>query len=364
MELNERKRLILKSIIDAYIDSGEPIGSKFLSSHINIPLSPATIRNEMSELEDLGYLDKPHTSAGRIPSSSAYRLYVNQLMESYRLTIDEINTINNIMQFKLSELDKIISRANKIMSDVTHCVALSLTESPARDTVSRFDAVSINTSGFLLVIITSGGDIKSEHVNTPYNISGKSLEEIKNALNKNLTGILLEDISISTIIKLEQDLGMFAPLANPLVHIIYNSFNKDSEKTVNIDGLANLLSYPEFSDIDKLRSIINVFDHHRDYIKDLLTCSAKKDNFPIPAPIDAGSGLKIYIGDDENSSVLSDTSLVFCTIPVGNTDAVIGILGPKRMDYKKAVSTLKKFTENIENAMNQIHKLPEGENND
>jgi heat-inducible transcriptional repressor len=356
MALNDRKKQILKSIVDAYIDSGEPVGSKYLTSYGNISLSPATIRNEMSELEEMGYLDKPHTSAGRVPSSTAYRLYVDELMENYRLTMEELDVINELAHCKVSELDKIINRAGKVMSDLTHCVTLSFTKDGISNghSFSRFDTVYVDNSSFLLVMIPEGrGKVRSEHIRTEYFLTEDSLSLIKNILNENLAFLSIEQVTMPVIMKMEASAGRLAPLISYIIRTVFSQ-PADADGNVKVEGLSNLLAYPEFSNVEKLRSIMDVFDKKGGYIKQLLT--GPDTTYDINGtvsglvPLETSSGVKIYIGDEEGSSALSDTSLILCTVPVGNTESVIGILGPKRMDYKKAVSALRQFAESIEKA--------------
>lgn len=359
MQLNDRKKQILKSVVDAYIASGEPVGSKFLTSYSNISLSPATIRNEMSELEEMGYLDKPHTSAGRVPSSNAYRLYVDELMGSYRLTMEELGVINELMHYKMSELDKIITQAGKVMSDLTHCVTVSYTKEKRQDTVSRFDAVYIDEKSFLLVVISHSGKVKSEHMKAECYITPAALSDFKELLNEYLTEISLEEITMPLIMKIESFAGLLAPLVNPVIRAAFSCDRADDSGSVKINGISNLLEYPEFSDVEKLRKIMNVFDKKDGYIKELLTSPDSPTDVSDGTqlvPFETESGVKVYIGDENSSSELSGTSLIFCTVPTGNTESVIGILGPKRMDYKKAVSALKQFSQTIGKAMEENNK--------
>lgn len=354
MVLNDRKKQILKSIVDAYIDSGEPVGSKYLTTYGNISLSPATIRNEMSELEEMGYLDKPHTSAGRVPSSSAYRLYVDELMENYRLTIDELNVINELMRYKASELDKIITQAGKVISDLTHCVTLSFTQEHGGSVIARFDAVYIDENGFLLVMISGRSSVHSEHIKTECRLTPEGVALLKDVLNESLAGVPMEQVTMPLMMKMEERAGHLAPLIHPIVRAVFNCTHAEADEGIHVNGLSNLLAYPEFSDVEKLRSIIDVFDKQKEDIRRLLTDSppdVKADETaPNPhevIPFKDSSGMKVYIGGENDGSALADTSLVFCTVPVGSTESVIGILGPKRMDYKKVVSTLRQFAESI-----------------
>lgn len=377
MALSDRKKQILKSVIDAYIDSGEPVGSKYLTAYGNISLSPATIRNEMSELEEMGYLDKPHTSAGRIPSSSAYRLYVDELMENYRLTMEELSVINELAHFKASELDRIITQAGKVMSDLTHCVTLSFTKEHGGDVISRFDTVYVDESSFLLVMISGEKSVRSEHIRTDCFITEQAVVLLKDILNENLAGVTIEQVTMPLIMKMEAAAGHLAPIINPIIRVAFSCSDPSvgGDGTIKINGLSNLLEYPEFSDLGKLRSIIDVFDKRKEYIKDLLTAPAQREpeggassengagNGEL-VPMQTDSGMKIYIGDDAGGSALSDTSLVFCTVPTGSTESVIGILGPKRMDYRKVVSTLRQFTESIGKALEQNDPKSGAENDD
>ncbi len=368
MELNERKKKILKSVIDAYIASGEPVGSKYLTSYGNISLSPATIRNEMSELEEMGYLDKPHTSAGRVPSGNAYRLYVDELMESYRLTMEELNVINELVRYKTSELDKIISKASKIMSDMTHYVTLSFTKDTENDDtelITRFDAVPVDSSSFLLVMILSSGKVRSEHIKTDCFLTGDSTELLKTVLNENLAGLTPDKVTVPLIMKTERQAGRLAPLINPIIRVAFRCAEKDADGTVHIDGLSNLLDYPELSEPSRLRSLMDVFDKKAGELKNLLSePQDEKSAVPGLVPLRAGDGMRVYIGDDEGSTALSDTSLVLCSFPVGGSEAVIGVLGPKRMDYRKVVSTLRRFTETIEENLDKPERTSEtGEKN-
>lgn len=363
MELNDRKKKILKSVIDAYIASGEPVGSKYLTSYGNIALSPATIRNEMSELEEMGYLDKPHTSAGRVPSGNAYRLYVDELMESYRLTMEELNVINELVRFKTNELDKIISKASKVMSDMTHYVTLSFTKENApepSEIITRFDAVPVDSGSFLLVMILSSGKVRSEHIKTDCFLTEDSSEVLKTVLNENLAGLSPDRVTVPLIMKMEQRAGRLAPLIGPIIRAAFQYAEKEGDGAVHIDGLSNLLNYPELSEPNRLRSLMDVFDKKADELKTLLS-DPKEENGSVAGlvPLRGSDGMRVYIGDDDGGTALSDTGLVLCSFPIGGSEAVIGVLGPKRMDYRKVVSTLRKFTQTIEENLDKNSALSE-----
>ncbi|MBP3579998.1 MAG: heat-inducible transcription repressor HrcA, partial [Clostridia bacterium] len=212
MDLNERKMQILKSIVDEYISKGEPVGSKHLVEYGKMSLSPATIRNEMSELEEMGYLDKPHTSAGRIPSNAAYRIYVEQLMENYRLNVEELNLLNELTRFKMDETDKLVEKAAKVISEITNCAAMALMTGSKKHVVKRFDTLLIDEKSFVLVMVMPDDTIKTQHLRTQLIIDEQAVKCIKDALNSHLSLISLDDVSLPLMIKLEKDFGRYSPL--------------------------------------------------------------------------------------------------------------------------------------------------------
>ena len=319
---------ILKSIIDEYIESGEPVGSKHLVESGNMSLSPATIRNEMSELEEMGYLDKPHTSAGRIPSNAAYRIYIEKLMESYRLNVEELNLLGELTRFKMDEMEKMVARATKVISEITNCATLSLMTSNNRHVVSRFDALLVDERSLVLVMVMPDNSVKSRHLITDISLDMGAVDKIKASLNRHLCGVCLDDLSLPVLLELENDFGTLSSLVTPLVRCAYEAVSGKKEQKVKVDGLTNLLSYPEFTDVGKVKNILEFIENDEGKMKEVLSA-------------DDGKSLKVYIGDENRDEALSDTSVVYCNIPIGDgQNAVIGIIGPKRMDYKKVMSAL------------------------
>lgn len=342
MDLNERKMQILKSIVDEYISKGEPIGSKHLVEYGNISLSPATIRNEMSELEEMGYLDKPHTSAGRIPSNAAYRIYVEQLMESYRLNVEELNLLNELTRFKMDETEKLVEKATRIISEITNCATMSLMTGNKKHVVKRFDALLIDERSFVLVMVMPDDSIKTEHLRTPLAIDKEAVECIKSSLNNHLCGISLDAVSLPVILKLEKDFGIYASLVTNVVRTAYEAVCETKDETVKIDGITNLLSYPEFTDVNKVKNILSLVEKEQNKIKEFLEPDSAENT-------SSEKSLKVYIGEENRVEELSDTSTVFCSLPIGNgQNAVLAILGPKRMDYKKVISALHQLADTID----------------
>ena len=338
MDLNERKMQILKSIVDEYIERGEPVGSKHLVEYGKIALSPATIRNEMSELEEMGYLDKPHTSAGRIPSNAAYRIYIDRLMESYRLNVEELNLLNELTRYKMDEMDKLVSKATKVISEITNCATLALMTSDKKHVVKRFDAMLIDEHSMILVMVLPDDSVKTEHIKTEECLDKNAVDRIKMSLNRHLQNVSLDDVALPVILELERDFGYLSPLVTSVVRCAYDSVCNKREENVKVDGITNLLSYPEFMDVGKVKNILTLIENQSGKIKEVLE----------PAG-DDGKNLRVYIGEENKVEELSDTGVVYCTLPVGNgQNVVLGILGPKRMDYKKVISALHTLADNLD----------------
>lgn len=365
MNLSDRKKQILKSIIDAYIDSGEPVGSKNLAAYGNISLSPATIRNEMSELESLGYLDKPHTSAGRVPSAQGYKFYVDQLNEDYRLGVEELELLGELTRFKTAQIESIIDRANKIMSGVTKYAAVSLAKKEGSGTVKRFDAVYIGEHSFLLVMILEDGGAKTAQLSSEFTLTENDVHKIKELLNTSLCGVVLDKIPLDRMMALEDSFGKHRGLVGKILRAAYSVTRGDGASDVRIDGLTNLLSYPEFSSVEKARSIVELAESRKGDIRKLLEFSGSEEEKGLVPVVSDENGMKIFFGEESGDGALADTSLVYCSFPVGNTNAVIGILGPKRMDYKKVVASLKflakSMGESAESLLPEVSKRTDGD---
>lgn len=348
MELNERKKLILRAVVDSYIERFEPVGSKYLTEHLNIDLSPATIRSVMSELEQMGLLESPHTSAGRVPSSLGYRIYVDNLMESYRLTSSEINEIESTLSEKISHLDKLIEQAGKIMSSLTSLMSFSMKPKIVAVTILKFENIYFDSNNFILIIITSLNIIKTTSVHTEIEIDADTLSLLTFILNDNLIGIDIEQIPLLLIIKMEDMMGKYKSLVTPVLKVILEMVTDVSSSDIFFDGATNLLRYPEYHDIEKLKDAFDLMEK-KDAILNILS-DAKPDK------------INIYIGEENKITTKGDTSLVFKTFSTGNRImGAIGVIGPKRMEYSKVIANLEYFSENIKNLLNKEFFNPDGE---
>lgn len=333
-ELSERKKAILKAIIDTHINLGEPVGSKYLTQYKQIAFSSATIRNEMAELEDMGYLEQLHTSSGRIPSELGYRFYVDQLMQQYRVTQAEIGELNKLYALKAAELDRILDRATKLMSMLTNYTGVALKHTPAKQTVARFDTMYISPRSFVLVMLTSSGSVKTRQIRLGFDVSRDSLERLTVVLNDFMSGLDLDGITLPVILDMQRRVPDGERLINPIIQTVYETIGAADEGELMFDGVNNLLNYPEYSDINSVRNMLGLFDK-QDTLREVLSESEPDRT-------------NIYIGSENAVEVMNNSSLIFRTVK--SRDKVIGaigVIGPRRMDYSKVVTLVDYMSDSI-----------------
>ena len=334
--LTPRKMQILKAIVDAHIEGGEPVGSKYLANDVNIPCSPATIRNEMASLEQMGYLVQPHTSAGRVPSELAYRLYVDALIGQYSQTKYEIDEINERLRYKLTEMDKILSEASRLAASFTDYTGIAFKSSAGKARVHHFNGVYLGPRDFLLVMSFEGDVTKSKTVHTHFTITEDNVRRFTEALNIYLVNLTQDEISMPIIVKIEAIMGSASELVHPAMKVICEAMNELDSADIRLDGITKLLQYPEYSDVAKLRSLLGVLEE-KDKLMDVIAANTTADG-----------GIHVYIGTENDSDVMKDTTLIFKNISIGNSQFAVGVIGPKRMNYSKVIDMINRLANGID----------------
>ncbi len=335
-QLSPRKMRILKAVVDAHISNGEPVGSKYLSQDVGISCSPATIRNEMAELEALGYLEQPHTSAGRVPSELGYRFYVDSLVRQYSDTRDEIDEINERLRYKLTEMDEILAEASKLAASFTDYTGIAFKAGAGKLRISRYESVYLSPRDFLLVMVFSGEIVKSKSVHLSFSIERADLVRFTEALNIYLVNLTADAISMPVIVKLEAIMGAAGAMVHPAVKLIYETMNELDTADVKLDGVNKLLRYSEYSDVSKLQSLIGMLEE-KDKLLDVISAHEASDD-----------GINVYIGKENESDIMSNTSLVFKNVYIGGKKFAIGVIGPKRMNYSKVIGMLNQLANGID----------------
>ena len=343
--LSERKKKILEAIIKQYVESGEPVGSKLLADMPEIKASSATIRNEMAELTEMGYLQQPHTSAGRIPSEQGYRYYVDSLMASYNSTTEEIGTLNELLKARTEQLDRIIDDAGKLASALTNYPAISVKSNKRRQVVKRFSVMQNDACNFLLIMLLSRDTVRTKNITTKVYLDEAALMRLQKVLNTHLANLDLDTLTFAQMMSMEKELGEYGFLASPVVKSIYEALAEDTESDVKIEGVDRLLAYPEFSDVGQLKSLLGLFEQKEEIVS-LVEESDK-------------SGVNVLIGSENTVDTMNGSTLIFKTIRVDGVDiGAIGIIGPCRMDYEKVISTIDSLTKTITQMMRSNNTLP------
>ena len=326
--LTPRKRQILRAIVDAHISHGEPVGSKYLASEALITCSPATIRNEMAELEEMGYLVQPHTSAGRIPSEQGYRYYVDSLVKQYSETKSEIEAINERLRYKLTEMDEILEEASRLAASFTDYTGIAFKQGIGKARITRFDSVYISPRDFLLVMMFPGDTVEAKPVHLKYPISEVDLRRFTEAANVYLVNTPSDGLSMPLIARLEALMGSAGTMVHPAIKVIYETMSELDGADLRFDGINKLLDYPEYSDTGRLKGLLGVLEE-KEKLFDVISRSSTD-----------ADGINVVIGTESESDAMSNTTLVFKTVDIGGRKISIGVIGPRRMNYSKVISMI------------------------
>lgn len=354
-ELSERKKLILKAIVEAYIELGEPVGSKYVMNTQGLNYSSATIRNEMAELEDMGYLEQPHTSAGRIPSELGYRFYVDSLIEGYDLTAKEIGELKSSLAQKQSELDHILNTAMQLASSMTNYTALAVKPRQKGFTVRKFNLMSVDEHDLVLVMVTSVGEVKTKNLRSEKSIPQEACVAMTELLNEKLVGLRGSDITLDVIMDMESRMGRFDFMVSPIVKAVYEAVNNGGGE-LRFDGVNRLLEYPDVYNSDSLQDMLTMFEDKDDLIEAISDESTEHAQ---------DGNVRVYIGSENVVKNMNNSTLIFKPITKGGkTVGAIGIIGPIRMDYPKVIAMIDQLTKGIDEIMNEQRGLPESGNSE
>lgn len=330
MDLDERKKRILKALIGDYITTAEPVGSRTIAKRYGLGISSATIRNEMADLEDMGYLEQPHTSAGRVPSDKGYRVYVDHLMNTEQLTKEEIDIIRgSIYRNALGEIDKVIKETSKVLSMLTNYTALVISPQTRKSTVKHIQLIAIDNINIVVVVVTNFGIVKNTTVKLSQPITSEKLSTINNILNDKLRGLTIEEINLGIISDVQRNVTGYTEILNEIIPILNDSLNDIDNNEIYLEGSSNIFNYPEYNAIDKAKTFLSVLDN-KDFLYRLL-CNEDRET-------------KISIGHENEYDEIRECSLITATYKIGdNVAGTIGIIGPTRMYYSKVLAIMKCF---------------------
>lgn len=336
MELSERKVKILQAIIRNYLETGEPVGSRTISKYTDLNLSSATIRNEMSDLEEMGYILQPHTSAGRIPSDKGYRLYVDTMMEQKDREIEEMK---EVMVQKEDKMDQLLKQVAKLLAVNTNYASMITTPTIHTNKLKFIQLSRVDVNQLLAVVVVEGNVIKNNIIHTAEELDDETLLKLNILLNTHLNGLALEEINLGMISSLKQQAGVHSEIVADVIDAIAESIHAEEDLEVYTSGANNIFRYPELADQQKASSIINTFEE-KQLLTELVQENLSDDN---------NTGIQVYIGEETPIQSMKDCSVVTATYELGEgMRGTIGIIGPKRMDYDKVIGTLKTITHQLD----------------
>ena len=334
MELTERKKKVLRSVVDLYIRTAEPVGSKAITELPDMNYSSATIRNEMADLTAMGYLEQPHTSAGRIPSAAGYRLYVDELMMDYRLSMDETKSINSAIEEKMQRVDRMMEKVAKLVSQATDLPAISLASRHGGATVKRFDLILAGAGSIILVLMLSNDEVVNKLIKLPLNIEDTDLKVLSAVLNATLTQLTPEDYTPELLERVMGSSGAAAALVPVIVDFTTDALRRQASTNMAVAGQMRLLGQPEYRDVDKAQKLLTSLD------EDTLS--------NLPAVFRNENGTQVLVGPENVAQELKDTSVVMTKFDIGDgMHGMIGVVGPTRMDYAKVTARLSYFAESL-----------------
>lgn len=342
MSLGGRKRLILQAIIEDYINTAEPVGSRTISKKYLTSVSSATIRNEMADLEEMGYIEQPHTSAGRIPSDMGYRLYVDSLMNQNTVKSEDREYIKKEFFETLGEIDRLIKHASRLLSNMTKYTSIAMAPQFKRTCLKHIQLVKIDSLNVLAVIVTDAGIVKNSVIRMEEDIDMYTLEKISSLLNEKLTGFSLEQLIDMDISVMDSGISGYNEVLVKIIPELLQALKYSERVEVYHDGAANLLDLPEYNDVQKAREFLNVLEEH-DLLFEVLS--------------DVSKDLSVTIGRENKFEQLKNCSLITATYSInGKTIGSIGVLGPTRIEYSKVISVVDCLTQNLNDILSKILK--------
>ena len=349
-ELSERKKQILKAIVNAHIEGGGPVGSKAILQNQQLNCSSATVRNEMAELEEMGYLEQPHASAGRVPSEMGYRFYVDSLIEHYAMTTGEIAQINNLLRIKMGELDQILAAASTLASSLTNYTGIAIKPRHNSVSITKYETIYLESDHYILVTVTSTSAVKTKHIRTDAPVTQEAVTRLAACLNTYLVNLTADRITLPIIVDMENYMGADAAMISHTVKVVYEILSELDRGEMKVSGINHLLQYPEYSDIGQFQELLGALEK-------------KEDILNLVSREEARGDINVLIGSESRVEVMNNSAIVFKPIVKdGKTLGAIGVLGPRRMDYAKVLATLEGLSGNIENIIQSGKKIKkEGE---
>ena len=344
MELSDRKEKILDAIIRSYLETGEPVGSRTISKYSDLNLSSATIRNEMSDLEEMGYIVQPHTSAGRIPSDKGYRLYVDRILEEKN---HEVQELKDLMIERTDKMEQVLKQVVKVLAANTNYATMVSAPTYHRNKLKFIQLSKVNATQILTVIMIEGNIVRNKVIDVTEELDQETVLKLNILLNSVLNGLSIEEINLAMIQNLKEQAGIHSELVGSVIDAVAEVIHSEDEVEIYTSGATNIFRYPELSDNGKASELISTFEE-KQQLSDLVNQTLENSD---------SKGIQVYIGQETPIQSMKDCSVVTATYELGEgLQGTIGIIGPKRMDYENVLKTLKTLTEQLDEIYNRNKK--------
>lgn len=338
--LDERKTKILHAIIKNYLETGEPVGSRTISKYTDLNLSSATIRNEMADLEELGYILQPHTSAGRIPSDKGYRFYVDHLIEEKD---KEVSEMKDFVIEHTEKMEQVLQQVAKLLAANTNYATMITSPQFHHNKVKFIQLSSVDEEHILAVVVLEGNLVKNKMVTTGEPVDNEQMLKLNMLLNTNLTGLSIDQINLGTIAVLKEKAGIHSQIISDVLDAVAEAISEDEDLEIYTSGATNILKYPELSDSQKASELLTAFEEKNQLV------SLVTENLA-----DEETGIQVYIGNETPIQTMKDCSVVTATYELGEgVKGTIGIIGPKRMDYENVMDNLKMLKAQLDGILNK-----------
>ncbi|MCL6634636.1 MAG: heat-inducible transcriptional repressor HrcA [Peptococcaceae bacterium] len=344
MKMDDRKQKVLLAIVHDYIATAEPVGSRTIAKKYRLGVSPATIRNEMADLEEMGYIEQPHTSAGRIPSQQGYRYYVDYLMHRQELTREEEELIRREFEAKVKDVGQVIQKTGQLLSQLTRYTAMVLTPQMGASSFKYIQLFPMHPSRAMVIVVMDNGTVHHRMIEVPKSISAGDMETISRVLNAKLQGLTMESIRLTLLKEIYFELARHKHVLDLAMELIQDSLALKSEDKIYLGGVFNMLNQPEFHNVEKVKTLLSILEQE-EMLRELLAWD------------DGDDGVTVRIGGEMNNREIRECSMVTAPYSVcGRRIGTVGVLGPTRMEYAKVVSIVEFMTENLSQVLERVFR--------
>lgn len=340
--LTERQQMILRAIIDNYIRSAEPVGSRTISKREDIGYSSATIRNEMADLEEMGYLEQPHTSAGRIPSNKGYRFYVDQLASMPFVQVEDASHIRRLFAERFYEFEQVMNQAASVLSGLTNYTSIILGHDIKTTRLKAVQMIPLSRQSAVFILVTDTGKVENKTISLPDGMEMEEVERVVNLLNTKLSGVAMTELRQRLHAEVAKELGRYIQQYEQLMTVLEETLTHEPDDHIVLKGTTNILMQPEFRDVDKVRDILTLFEQNEMVVR--LFDSQQ-------------TGLHVRIGTENEEQAVSGCSIITATYHLdGQPVGTVGILGPTRMEYARVMAILRELSGNLTDAFERFYK--------